>query len=430
MSNNIIKSTILFVLFAIILFSINTHSTSSTPVSVKEYTRRVFSEFLMNRLRELDFFIPEKIEEYLNILPSYPTASFKVVNELYLNETGSKVPAKIFSTVSVHSRVIVDYALLTTKHVDISQALLEAVGDRYTEAVNLFYNYVEGLRYGIPSGYSDPYRIVGIRQLDLPPYIELKYRIKPKLLAVFIGLSDGDLVKGPIYIYYFAFETTGTSFEGSYSKMVIVVSVVIDHNNVLYADAPSACGIVYYYSMATYSPVGSGYPVATVYGAIGLFLAILIMFIEYDEEYKYYLTLFSLFIIQLFSFLAICAIAGISIERVFAIVLSLGPWFAVLVLLWIPAYVFSTYKFFLISESRSSPSYYSAIFEGLTLAIVSIVLVLIIIFIRPFTEYLITTSGPGAVYFIVVALAGIDAYVGYLMGKLWATFGKYAEGYV
>ncbi|MEM1922098.1 MAG: hypothetical protein QW615_05270, partial [Desulfurococcaceae archaeon] len=79
--------------------------------------------------------------------------------------------------------------------------------------------------------------------------------------------------------------------------------------------------------------------------------------------------------------------------------------------------------------SQSTPSYFSSIFEGIVLSIISVILVLMIVLIRPFTEYLIVTSGPSAVYIIIVILTAIDVYLGYSIGKLWATFGKYTSSY-
>ncbi|MEM1676027.1 MAG: hypothetical protein QXL68_05565 [Desulfurococcaceae archaeon] len=423
------KNLITLLLLLLAVSAIETVTNSYSYSSTKDYTRSELASLINNRLRELGFFVPEKIDEYLNVLPGYPTASFKIVNELYLNETGSKIPVRIFSQIIVHGKVIVDYTTHPLKRESIEQFITNAIGIKYEEAVELFYNYVQGLKYGIPSGYYDSYRIIGIKELNIPSPMELKHRIKPKLLAIFIGLSDGDWIKGPLYIYYFAFETTGTTFEGSYTRVIIVLSIIIDINHVLYVDTPTNCGVVYSSSIATYSPVTTGFPVATLYGVIGVLLALAMVFIEYDEEYKYYITIFFLFIIQIFSFLALCAVMGVSIDKVFTIILSLGPWFTILTLLWIPPYVFSTYKFFLTSESQSTPSYFSSIFEGIVLSIISVILVLMIVLIRPFTEYLIVTSGPSAVYIIIVILTAIDVYLGYSIGKLWATFGKYTSSY-
>ncbi|MEM4817008.1 MAG: hypothetical protein QXU77_05630, partial [Desulfurococcaceae archaeon] len=154
------KNLITLLLLLLAVSAIETVTNSYSYSSTKDYTRSELASLINNRLRELGFFVPEKIDEYLNVLPGYPTASFKIVNELYLNETGSKIPVRIFSQIIVHGKVIVDYTTHPLKRESIEQFITNAIGIKYEEAVELFYNYVQGLKYGIPSGYYDSYRII------------------------------------------------------------------------------------------------------------------------------------------------------------------------------------------------------------------------------------------------------------------------------
>ena len=134
------------------------------------------------------------------------------------------------------------------------------------------------------------------------------------------------------------------------------------------------------------------------------------------------------FVVQIFAFIALNAIAGISLNQLYGVVLSVGPWFIVLILLWIAPYLFTSYKFHITSEAKENiPSHFSAMLEGLLLAIATMGVALSIIFVRPLTEYVVAVSGPGGVYILVVIFSLIDLYIGVSLGRLWAIFGKYSE---
>lgn len=420
----IIISIFLIVMLALPIDSIG----QQQSIVEQEFTRDTLAKVLVERLKTFKLLAPKQEFDQISSLPGYPTASFTIVSKRYLNESTSPVPVYIFKSITMYGKVIASYDRIASNKISLAEVLGSAVISKYKEALDAFYHYVPMLAYGIPSGFYDPQRLVGFKELYIPKQFELRYKLKPRLLLVMIGLSDGEWVKNPVYIYYFGFETTGITYEDVFTRVTIVLAIVLDENNVLYVDRVTNVGIVFYYTIATSTPLTSSLPLTIIYGFLGILFALATIFIEFDEEYKFYVTVFIVFVIQLFSFIALNAIAGISLDELYGVILSIGPWFIILILLWIAPYLFISYKFYItIEEKETLPSHFSAVIEGLLLAIATMIIALSIVFIRPITWYIVAISGGGGVYILVVLLALLDVYIGLTIGKLWATFGRYSE---
>ncbi|GEM_PF-3246750 len=430
-------SVLVSIMFTLLIFSSTlVEMREDTPLQqpgtsvVQEFTREDLSKALIDRLKEFKLLTPEQPIDYISPIPGYPTACFNVIEQKYLNESTNPIPVYVFKSITVYGKSIAGYDQLSSDKLSLAEVLGLATVNKYREALEAFYHYVPILAYGIPSGYYDPQRLVGIKELYIPKQFEIKYKLKPKLLLVMVGFSDGDWVKDPVYIYYFGFETTGTTYDGVYTRVTIVMAIVIDEYHVLYKNMIYNAGIVFYYTIGTSAPLISSLPVTMIYGFIGVLFALVITFIEFDEEYKYYVAIFVIFIVQIFSFIALNAIAGISLNQLYGVVLSIGPWFIVLILLWIAPYLFASYKYYISIEGKEVvPSHFSAVFEGLLLAVATVIIALSIVFIRSVTEYIVAVSGPSGIYILVVIFSLLDMYVGITIGKLWATFGRYSEAF-
>ena len=412
----------------IIILLVNTMINVTGETSVKTIDCSTLSQLLINRLKDYKLIAPSQASDQISSLPGYPRANFKIIDYRIKNET----PIYVFSAITIYGKTLFSYDNLRSKDkILLDDAVFHAFTDKYQEALEAFYHYAPSLAYGIPSGYYDVLRPVGIKELYIPGPSEIRFRLKPKLLLVLIGFSDGEWVKRPLYIYYFGFEAAGITFDGVYTRVTIVLSIVLDETQVLYTNILYNAGLVFYYSAHAVAPLSSSYPVTAIYGFIGILVALVITFIEYDEEYKYYVTLFILFVIQIFLYIALNVAAGISLDALYGAVIALGPWFVVLFVLWIAPYLFASYQYFSTAEESLSPSssHYSAILEGMGLSIVVIMLALLVVFVRPVVEFLVMTSGPGGVYVLVVLLSVLDLFIGKNIGKLWAVFSRYHEAF-
>jgi len=387
------------------------------------------AQVLVERLSKLGLIAPSSISGGVSVLPGYPVASFSVVARRAVNVTENPIPVYVVKSVSVWGRELVSYDTLKSSVKLLDDALSFASTSKYSEALNVLRYFLPQLSYGIPAGFYDPQLPVGLKQLDIPTVGDPLRSLNPKLLLIVIGFSDGSYVKAPVYIYYFGFETSGRTFDGVYTRVSIVVSVVIDEEGYIYGGSRYGHGVVFYYTAATAAPIARALPLTILYGFIGLVVAMIANVVEFDEEYKYYITVFAVFVIQLFSFIAIHAIAGINLNQVHAAMLASGPVLVLMYLVWVVPYLFISYRYRRFSEElESSPSELAMAFEGLLLAVATIFVALSVVFLKPILEYLVAVGGPGGVFILVVLYALVDSYIGLTLGKLWAVLSKFSSG--
>ncbi len=394
--------------------------------STGDLTNNKLASILVDQMKEYKLLAPKtKYYEEISVLPGYPQAVFKIVENRVVNNTR----VYVFSSIKIHGKTIVSYSSLKGQGESYDDVLIDAFDTKYKEAIEAFYHYVPSMVYGVPSGYYDTIRPVGIKELYIPTGPEVRSAVKPKLLLVLIGYSNGEEFRKPIYIYYFGFEANGVTFEGTYTRLSIVLSVVIDDMNTLYGDSSIQAGLVFYYSAHVVAPISASFPVTTVYGFLGILAALIISYIEFDEDYKFYVTLFILFVVQLFLYIVLNYVAGITLDVLYAAIGTLGPWFTVLFLLWIAPYLFASYDYYSSREEHILGSQASAILEGIIMAIIVISISVVMVFTKNIVDYLVAVSGPGGVYVLIVALILVDLYVGYATGKLWAVFTRYRAMY-
>jgi len=409
--------------------SITTHSHVYT-YSFESFDRGRIASILYEQLKKNNFVIPDKMPEEISILPGYPTASFTALNQpvIYINETTDRIPVYIFRDITVYGKSVVSYNPATGKKYVLNDVVIKAMGEKYRDALEYFYFYIKKFEYGIPPGTYDPSSIVGIKKLDLPDPPVLKARLKPKLLLVMIGCTDGSWVTNPIYIYYFGFEVPGETFEGVFTRVTIVLSIVIDEYRSLYVgDVIAHVGLTYYYAIGSTAPLPLAVPITIVHGFIGLLIAFLINYVEFEDEYKYYIILFLVFIAETFGFAFINVIAKITTEQLIGVILSIGPWFILIHIIWVVPYIITTYRYYSNPEIKHEvTSPYEAVFEGVLLAFCIGMISLLIVFIAPAVQFMVARIGVSGVYFVLVFIALIILYVGTRIGKLWAFMRRYA----
>jgi len=412
-------------LFLLIFYQTIITDAQQSMTKTTEFTKKNLAILLFERLKQFKLETPSNTYEEISVLPGFPEAVYHVIGNYERNGT----PIYVFSSISSYGKVLVSFKQLSreTKEYDLESVLTDALSVEYKESLELFYTLIPSMATGIPNGFYDVAKPVGFKELDIPQYPEIKFKLKPKLLAVFIGFSDGETVRGPIYIYYYGFETTGITYDGTYTRVTIVASIVVDNANTLYSELRALTGIVFYYSTHSVAPISGSFPITTVYGFLGILAALVVSFIEYDEDYKFYLTIFIIFALQIFLYIALNALAGITPDILYGSVIALGPWFVALFLLWIAPYVFATFQYYSRKEEPLHTSQGLAIFEGIGMALSILFIAFSIVFTRKIVDYIVTVSGPGGIYGFITIIIIVDMYIGFALGRLWAVFSRYHE---
>jgi len=398
--------------------------------SFESFDRGKIASILYDQLKKNSFATPDKMPEEISTLPGYPTASFTALNQpvVYINETTDRIPVYIFKDITVYGKSILSYNPTMSKKYVLNDVVIKAMSEKYNDALNYFYYYVKKFEYGIPMGTYDPSSIVGIKKLELPDQSVLKARLKPKLLFVMVGCTDGSWVTNPVYIYYFGFEVPGETFDGVLTRITIVLSIVIDEYRSLYGgDAYAYVGLTYYYAIGSSAPLSLAVPITIVHGFIGLVIAFLINYMEFDDEYKYYLVLFLVFIAETFGFAFLNIVAKITTEQLIGVILSIGPWLTVIHTVWVVPYILTTYRYYSNTEIKHEVvSPFEAVFEGVLLAFCIGMISLLIVFSGSVVQFMVARIGVNGVYFVLVFISLIILYVGTRIGKLWAFMRRYA----
>jgi hypothetical protein len=357
----------------------------------------------------------------VRVLPGIPDAVVRIIETRMQNDT----VIGVFGNVSLYGKIILGFNSRSKNMFRIENILTRVFHDDYRNALSIFYGYIPSLRNGLPPGSYSPDQPSGIKSLNIPLYPEDKSMIKPKLLLVLVGPSNGLYVSDPVVTYYFGFEVTGTLYPGTYTRVAVVVSVVIDHGGRLYGR--DMVGVVAYYAYGSSVSMGLAGPLMAIYGFIGLLASGIPLYATIDEDYKYYLYIFILFSIQVFSFFAIIMALKIPVKLISDIVVSLGPWYVIINLLWLIPYFLLAYIYHSGKEDVEAPSPGRAAAEGVLLAFILIFLFILSIDPGGIVRYLMGVGGPEATYLFIVILSGIIVLAGLLLGGMWAKLGRIRE---
>lgn len=412
-------------ILSLIYFLLSYQTIVESQAVFRPIDNKALALILIDRLKEKGLESPREAPEGITSLPSYPDA----VYEAHQLPGFADPPVYVFRKITVRGKTLVSYRGASS---DGSRTLLQAVVSealmkRSEAALELFYNQVPSLSVGIPAGLHSDVKPVGLKSLDIPDPLVIRARLKPTLLLVIVGPTDGSFVDKPIYIYYYGFETTGWTFDNRAVKVTVVVSVVIDENKVIYEDAPATFGIAFFYYIGAYMPEIAAWPATTVFGYLGVVVSLFVFFVNIDEELKYYLGLSTIFILQIVLYFLINLVAGIEPNRIYYSAIILGPWFIALFVLWLPAYLLSTYKFYSNAEVDVGSSLFKAIFEGVSLSLIILSLIIMGIFFNRLIEAIIAYAGLGGFVLLILFLSFADLSLGYLFGKFWATMSRLGE---
>ncbi len=356
----------------------------------------------------------------VSVLPGFPDAVVSVLTEYSVNNTRLIV----YTNIKTHGLRIASFNPKSEKMYELNNMIRLVFRKYYDQALDAFYHYIPSLSVGLPSGNYDPTRPAGVKSLNIPQYPEDIALIKPQLLLVLMGPSDGSFVSDPVIVYYFGFETTGVLYPDVYTRLVVVVAIVVDLSGRVYGGVYP--GLVGYYAFGESFSVGTSAPLMAVYGFIGIVATGILLFATIDEEYKYYLYIFILYSLQIFSFLLILVVSKTPIQLVFDLVAALGQWFVFVFLLWTIPYILLAYMYHSEKELEA-PSPGRAVLEGLLFAVLLITVFLVSVNPVGIVRYLVATFGPESAYLFIVFLSTITLFLGLLTGGLWAKLSKVKE---
>ncbi len=91
----------------------------------------------------------------------------------------------------------------------------------------------------------------GIDSLNISSYPKDKLYIGLKLSVVPVGPSYNEYVMDQVYIYYFMFEANGVLYPDVYTRVIIIVLVIINTNNKICGG--SIADVAGYYVYGEYS---------------------------------------------------------------------------------------------------------------------------------------------------------------------------------
>jgi len=406
---------------SIILFFVVVNSLSVvSPTSTNIIGPRELGKLLSQELQRRNIIEAPIVLDGLKTLPGIPDAEITYITMTKINETLTV----LYSDLSVYKVKLVEYNPNSPNQYSVKDVYRNAFKTRYDEAIELFYNYIPWLADGVPRGTYVPGKPSGIKSLNIPAYPEVKMYIKPKLLAVFVGPSNSESVSDPVYVYYFTFETNGVLYPDIYTRVLVIVSVVIDTSGRVYGG--SRADIAGYYAYGESFTISSAIPIMAVYGFLGILATGILLFVSIDEEYKYYLFIFLLFALQIFSFLLLLMASKTPIQLVYDLIIALNQWFIALFLLWTIPYIFLSYTYNAAKELEE-PSPAKAVLEGTVLSI-SLIIVMIMMF-NPsaIVRLMIAVMGPESAYLFIVFLTGLTMVMGLIIGGMWAKLVRVKE---
>ncbi len=363
--------------------------------------------------------IPATLQS-VSVLPGFPDARVFVLTEYNVNNTRLIV----YTRMKEHGLNIISFNPKSEKIYELNNMIRLVFKKYYDQALNAFYHYIPSLSVGLPSGNYDPTRLAGVKSLSIPQYPEDIALIKPQLLLVLLGPSDGSFVSDPVIVYYFGFETTGVLYPDIYTRLIVIVTIVVDLSGRIYGGVYP--GLAGYYAFGESFSVGTSAPLMAIYGFIGIVATGILLFSTIDEEYKYYLYIFILYSLQIFSFLLILVVSKTPIQLVFDLVAALGQWFVFVFLLWTIPYILLAYMYHSEKELEA-PSPGRAVLEGLLFAVLLIVIFLVSVNPVGIVRYLVAIFGPESAYLFIVFLSTITLFLGLLTGGLWAKLSKVKE---
>lgn len=420
-------SSDLFIIVLIVLtyLFIAHQSVVESQAPFRPIDNRALASILISRLKDKGLDAPRETPEGVITLPSYPDAVF----EAYQLPDPADPPVFVFRRITIRGRTLVNYVGGASERTRLllQTVVADALRKRSEQALELFYNQIPSASMGVPAGVYSSVKPVGLKSLDIPDPLVIRGKLKPTLLLIIVGPSDGSFVDKPVYIYYYGFETTGWTFDNRAVRVTVVVSVIIDEDKVIYEDSPATLGITFFYYVGAYVPEVAAWPATTVFGYLGVVVSLFVFFVNIDEELKYYLGLSTIFILQIILYFLINVVAGIEPNRIYYSAIILGPWFIALFLLWLPAYLLSTYKYYSNTEVEVSSSLVKAIVEGISLALIILSLIIVAIFFDRLVEAIIAYGGLGGFVLLILFLTSADLALGYLFGKFWATMSRLGE---
>ncbi len=410
---NVLNSTYkaFLVFFLIILVGIQTtysaliilDSTSLSNIFAKEIARKGLSS------------IPVSFTG-VRVLPAFPSAEIEVVKQSIVNDT----KVYFYSDIKCRDIKIISYNPSSQNIINDNDLLDKAMTEYYNTALDTLYYNLPTLAEGIPPGSYDDVKPSGIKSLNIPQYPEVRM-IKPKLLLVLIGPSNGMETSDPLLIYYFVVEVTGKVYPDQLARVLLVLSVVVDIGGKVYGG--NEAGLSAYYVYGGTVSAGSYVLYMSFYGFLGIIIAVVMLYAEVDEEYKYYLYIMLIFIAQIFGFLIIMALSSTPISLLFDIILALKHWFILLFLLWTIPYMLVAYSFNASKELEEVSPGRVAI-EGILFALALIFVFLLSIDPAGVIRYLVAIIGVEAIYVYIVALSAVTLFIGLTFGGLWAKLGK------
>lgn len=417
MSYHRVFRLIIFLTLFLLVFHILINSSNNCNAQYfEDVDRSKLSDLLIARLEEKGLEHPFDSPEEIVVLPGYPNS----VLEVYRLSGYSDPPIYALRSIKVFGKVIAIYKQQTSR-MSLGEAILKANGDYRNYALDLFYTQIQLLSVGVPLGFYDPVKPCGLKSLHIPEPGLVRGVIKPEILLVIVGLTDGMSIDKPLYIYYIGFETTGYTFDNVPVKVTVVVSVIIDEQRALYEDLMGVIGLCFYYYVGAETPVSVAWPATTVYGFIGVLASLFVFFIAIDETGKYYMVLSLLFVLQIVLYILVNVLAGIEPGRIHLSALNIGSWLVAIFVLWIPAYILVTYRYYTAPDIEPSPSVMAALAEGVGLAGFITLFATVSIFYERVVGGAIALGGLGGFIMFVMLLSFADLVVGYLLGKLWAT---------
>ncbi len=348
----------------------------------------------------------------VRVLPGFPTARIDVIKQDFVNNTR----VYFYSEIKDFNIQLAAYNPRSTNIINDNTLLESIMGKYYKTALDLLYYALPTLAEGIPIGSYDELKPNYIKSLNIPPYPEIRI-LKPKLLLVLVGPSNGAETSDPIIIYYFTLEVTGKDYHDNVIRVLMVLSVVLDTSGMIYGE--NTVGLSAYYVYGASVATGTYIPYLAVYAFMGLVVSGVVVYIEIDEDYKYYILLLVLFIAQLFGFLLTLILSGTPIASILDIIISLNQWFVILFLFWSLPYLLLAYTFNSSKELEDvSPGKVAV--EGIIFALSLILLIMLSINPAGTVTYLIATMGVEALYLYILLLIGLSMFIGLTLGGLWA----------
>ncbi|GEM_PF-6983898 len=359
----------------------------------------------------------------VRVLPKHPGATMSIADVRTFNNT----VMILVKDLKIAEKYVIGYSNSSTKRVyKLDYIVGEKINEIYGMGLDYFYSILMEARKGVPLNYYDEVRIPGVVSIDMPSsYYDVVKTIRPKLLCIVVGFVDDNLtnVYGPIIVYYFGIVVRGTLENGLTTKILIIYALVYDPAHLIYGEA-------YTVGYATYTYIGAGQLSSStlfiyalgIYGIIGLVLTGFSFTIKPIEHDKFIALVAGLFILQSLSLLIIVRIMNIPLDETLEMIIDIGPWFHVIMFLWLPAYIVASYHYGYHSTSvtRELPSTPSLISRISLTAFSSLVLMLTLIFPQQFLVMLSSYMGLSALAFYIVLLSGVIAIIGSQLGILYA----------